>query len=262
MRELERLGAGIIEQLRGQRLADLALNAVDIITRNLYERTADVRWWATDRAIVDAAAGHSPEARRFADKRLGVILKAYTVYLDLWLCDLEGRVIAHGRPDRYPGLLGSSVAQAPWFRDALATRSGDDYAVGEVAAEPLLGKAPVATFATAVREGGDGHGRPVGVLGVHFDWAPQAEFIIRGVRHAQGEAAPTRVMLLDRRNRVIAASDRRGLLSETFDLQGDGRDAGFYRLNDGSVVAFHRTLGYEGYDGQGWTGCIVQRPAV
>jgi hypothetical protein len=191
-----------------------------------------------------------------------VILRAYTVYLDLWLCDTEGRVIAHGRPDRYAGLLGASVARCPWFKDALATRSGDDYAVAEVAAEPLLRNAPVATFATAVREGGEPDGKPIGVLGVHFDWAPQAESIIRGVRLAPGEAERTRVMLLDRTCRVIAASDGRGLLSETFTLRDDGRAAGFYRLEDDTVIAFHRTPGYEGYDGQRWIGCIVQRPSA
>jgi len=31
----------------GTRLVDLALNAIEIIDRNLYERTCDVRWWAT-----------------------------------------------------------------------------------------------------------------------------------------------------------------------------------------------------------------------
>ena len=30
-----------------------------------------------------------------------VILGAYTVYLDLWLCDLDGKVIANGRADRF-----------------------------------------------------------------------------------------------------------------------------------------------------------------
>ncbi len=30
----------------GERLVDLALNAIEIIDRNLYERSCDVRWWA------------------------------------------------------------------------------------------------------------------------------------------------------------------------------------------------------------------------
>jgi hypothetical protein len=47
------LGHRLVAQIRGSRLPDLSLNAIDIIDRNLYERSCDVRWWATDSAIVD-----------------------------------------------------------------------------------------------------------------------------------------------------------------------------------------------------------------
>lgn len=46
---------------RGQRLAQMAAHNIDIIDRNLYERSCDVRWWATDSAIVNAADEHSKE---------------------------------------------------------------------------------------------------------------------------------------------------------------------------------------------------------
>jgi|SRR5450755_270069 len=38
----------MMERSRGERMVDLALNAIELIDRNLYERTCDVRWWATD----------------------------------------------------------------------------------------------------------------------------------------------------------------------------------------------------------------------
>jgi hypothetical protein len=159
-RALGDVGRRMAEEMRGQRLVDLALNAIEIIDRNLYERTCDVRWWATDAAVVDAAADPTPARLDHAAGRLGVILSAYTVYLDLWLCDAEGRVIANGRPDRYPGVRGIQVADAPWFRDALRTASGDAFAVADVGPCGPLGGAPVATYAAAVREGGQAHGSP------------------------------------------------------------------------------------------------------
>src|SRR4051812_36097737 len=91
--ELTAVGSAVLGHLRGQRLADLALNAIEIIDRNLYERTCDVRWWATDSAVVDCVAEPSPEKARYASQRLRVILDAYTVYLDLWICDAAGRVV-------------------------------------------------------------------------------------------------------------------------------------------------------------------------
>ena len=34
--------------MRSLVMDNLALNAIELIDRNLYERTCDVRWWATD----------------------------------------------------------------------------------------------------------------------------------------------------------------------------------------------------------------------
>ncbi|GGK35279.1 methyl-accepting chemotaxis protein [Salinarimonas ramus] len=248
----------LADQAAGQRYVDLALNAIELIDRNLYERTCDVRWWATDSAVVDAAAQPTDEAARYASKRLGVILNAYTVYLDLWLCDMDGRVIANGRPDRYP-VRGRSVAQEPWFRRAANLSSGDDYVAADVSRQHHLGDAQVATYCASVREGGEAHGRPLGVLAIHFDWEPQARAIVEGVRIAPEERERTRVLLLDAEQRVIAASDGKGILSERLALPLRGRRAGFDHMKDGSLVAFHATPGYETYAGLGWYGAIVRR---
>ena len=121
---LDQLWTKTMADVRGTRLADLALNMIDIIDRNLYERSCDVRWWATDSAVVDCLEHPSPEASRYATKRLGVILGSYTVYLDLWVSDTTGRVIATGRPDRYAGASGTSVAGASWFEQAMSSRDG------------------------------------------------------------------------------------------------------------------------------------------
>lgn len=258
--ELRDVGRRMLRDVRGQRMVNLALNAIEIMDRNLYERTCDVRWWATDSAMVEAAAAPSPARCAHAAKRLGVILSAYTVYLDLWLADGTGRIIANGRPDRYPGVCGASVAGEAWFRDALASRSGDDFAVADIARCTLLGQAPVATYAAAVRENGEAHGRVLGVLGIHFDWGPQAEAVVRGVRLLPEEAATTRALILDARGRVLAASDGVGLLEETMALPAGAGTSGFFET-DGRVVAHHVTPGYETYRGLGWRGVLVQRLA-
>jgi hypothetical protein len=259
---LRAVGQRMAEEVRGQRLVDLALNAIEIIDRNLYERTCDVRWWATDAAVVEAATAPTPARLAHATRRLGVILSAYTVYLDLWICGADGRVLATGRPDRYPGAPGAEVSAQPWFRDALAARSGDDFAVADVARCPHLGNAPVATYAAAIRAGGESDGAPVGVLGIHFDWGPQADAVVQGVRLTPEEAPRTRVLILDAASRVLAASDGRGVLEERMELPGALRAApGAARLPDGSLVAAHPTPGYETYRGLGWRGVLVQAPA-
>jgi hypothetical protein len=260
--ELSAIGGAILGHMRGQRLADLALNAIEIIDRNLYERTCDVRWWATDSSIVACLAqGDDATVRRHASDRLGVILDAYTVYLDLWICDAQGRVVANGRPGRYPNVVGRSVADARWFRDGLRTATGDDFVACDIERSPALGDAPVATYATAIRAGGESGGRPLGVLGVHFDWRPQAQAVVDGVRLTPEERERSRVMLLDERGRVLAASDGRGVLTETFPLDTSAGPMGSYA--DGEVtIGYARTPGYETYQGLGWYGCLVQARAT
>lgn len=242
------------QRSRGERMVDMSLNAIELIDRNLYERTCDVRWWATDSAVVDCAASPAAATVTHASERLAVILGAYTVYLDLWLCDLDGNVIANGRADRFR-VVGQNVANTKWFREAKTLRSGDDYVAGDIENQPLLGNAQVATYCASVRAGGQAHGAPIGVLAIHFDWEPQARAIVQGVRVSEHDKA--RVLLVDSNFRVIAASDGQGILSERVSLSMNGERSGFYHDRTGSLVAFHATPGYETYRGLGWYGVIV-----
>lgn len=258
---IREVGHRMAQDVSGQRLVDLALNAIEIIDRNLYERTCDARWWATDAAVVEAASPEATQAaREHAARRLGIILGAYTVYLDLWLCDARGRVIANGRPDRYPQASGLDVSGEAWFREALRHTSGDDFAVADVARCGALGGAPVATYAAAVREGGVAEGAVIGVLGVHFDWGPQADAVLRGVRLTHAEAARTRVLIADAKGRVLAASDGQGLFEERIALPL-GRAPSGHAENATGTLAYHVTPGYETYHGLGWYGVLTQLPA-
>lgn len=255
---LSDMAGAMARSAQGQRLVDLALNAIEIIDRNLYERTCDVRWWATDAAVVDAATTRGAAALSHATARLGVVLRAYTVYLDIWLVGLDGRVIASGKPASY-GVAGLDVSGEPWFRAAMRLPTGDDFHAEDIRVEPGLGNAQVATYATPVRQGGNANGAPVGVLAVHFDWEPQALTVCRGVRLAPGEQERCRVLLVDASRRVIAASDGVGTLVDRLAFDAAGRSHGIVEAPGGGLVAFHATPGYETYRGLGWFGVIVMR---
>ena len=246
--------AQMTSRAMGERMVDLSLNAIELIDRNLYERTCDVRWWATDSAVVECATEPNGAATTHACQRLGVILGAYTVYVDIWLCSLDGVVLANGRADKFD-VKGRSVAEAVWFREARTLKSGDDYVAGDVERQPLLGDAQVATYCASVRAGGQSHGRPLGILAIHFDWESQARAIVQGIRV---EDEMTRVLLVDANFRVIASSDGKGLLTERLPLTTEKRNSGYYQDESGALVAFHATPGYETYEGLGWYGVIVR----
>jgi hypothetical protein len=152
------------------------------------------------------------------------------------------------------------VSRTSWFKHALSTRDGGEYSVDDIAVNPALGNAPVATYATAIRSGGEERGDVMGALGIFFDWGPQAQAIVEGVRLSSEEWERTRCLLLDADGLVIAASDRRGVLDERVSLAADGADTGYYTDPSGAVVGYSLTPGYETYAGLGWYGVIQQKP--
>jgi len=248
------------QMVRGARLSDLALYVIELIDRNLYERSCDVRWWATDSAVVDGCADpDDAKASAWASKRLGVILDSYTVYLDLWVADKNGNVIANGRPDKYR-VKGLNVSNESWFRQAMATHDGTEYSVADIERNQHLGGKATATYATAVRAEGEADGEIIGAMGIFFDWEVQADSVVNSISFAEEEAPRTRVMIVDRNYNVIAASDGMSNRNERFMLQVGENDKDSYLLEDGSIVAFALTPGYETYEGLGWRGVIVQKP--
>lgn len=249
----------LVRDLEGSRNVDMAQTLVQLIVRNLYERTADVRWWATDDAFRRALEDPSPDYIAHAAARLATINRFYSVYLDLVLVDREGRTVATSRAADFPDVSGHDYRDAPWFRQAIATASGDDYVVDDVATDPAHKNRPVALYAAAVRAGGKVDGEAIGALGVFFDWGAQSRTIVRDEpTFTDEEWSRTRVLLLDANQRIIAASDDRDLY-RPYALDTQGRSKGTVVTSDGRVIAFARTIGYEAYDGLGWIGVVEQR---
>jgi len=243
-----------------QRLSEMSQTLVQLIVRNLYERTADVRWWATDDAFYKCMEQLDDASIQYAIKRLGLINRFYSVYMNLVLVDKAGRVIACSQPNRYPRVMGANMAGLHWYRGAMSTRSGDEYVVDDIYNDPLHDNQPVCVYATAVRKGGEVHGEVLGAIGVFFDWPEQAKIIVRNEPNlSEEEWKRSRVLLLDAKSRIIAASDGKDMLS-TFHLKTDGKNKGYYTDSNGQIIAFARTLGYQEYDGLGWTGVIIQQP--
>lgn len=249
---------GLVEQLESQRLTDMALGLVQLIVRNLYERTADCRWWATDDALVKVC--ETPSERTLVDHcilRLGQINGFYSVYSDLVLVDTHGKVIANAKPDQF-NVIGTSMAGEDWFKKAMQTTKGDQYVVDEIKPFKTHNNQPMAVYGATVRKGAKMDGEILGVLGVYFDWQTQGRAIVRDeppISKADWER--TRVLLLDSHHRIIAASDDMGLYT-TFALKNQGNERGSYYDED-NIVAYSKTIGYQEYDGLGWWCVAIQR---
>lgn len=244
------------------RLSEMSQTLVQLIVRNLYERTADCRWWATDDALFKSLGALDKEDIDHATYRLGLINRFYSVYLNLLLVGMDGKVIACSNPAKFHRVIGADISNLAWVRKAFATTRGDEYIVDDIYADSLHENKMVAVYATAVRAGGKVDGKSVGALGVYFDWDEQAKIIVeKEPSLSEEEWKRSRVMLLDQNFRIIAASDNRGLLTP-FMLEHGGQQKGYYFNSNRELVAFAKTLGYQEYDGLGWYGVIVQKPKV
>lgn len=248
--------------IRGTRLSDLALVNIDLIDRNLYERTCDVRWWATDSSLVDALTQQSDDAYNYASQRLGVILDAYTVYHDLVLCDTHGNIVANGRPGDYSS-TGKNVAGAEWFRTAMATRTGDEYGFETAHESQLVNGQSVVAYSCGVRDGGQSNGKLLGVLGILFNWDEFAQAIVESTPLVGDEKDKTRCCICDDNGRVLADSWGKQL-HDTLSLPNQDElfstpKSYFMEKIDGhrSCVAHAQAPGFETYS-TGWHSVLIQ----
>ncbi|MCW0411139.1 methyl-accepting chemotaxis protein [Xanthomonas sacchari] len=251
------------DDVRRTRLSELALSNIDLIDRNLYERSCDVRWWATDAAVVAAARADSDaEAQAYASRRMGQILDSYTVYFDLILAGSDGRIRANGRPRQF-GSVGSDVSAQPWFEHAMRTRSGEEFGFQDVHASALADGERVLVYACTVRDGGRVDSRVLGVLGIVFRWDALAQTIVQRTPLSESEWGRSRVCIVDAQGRVLADSAGR-MLQDRIDF--DGRDA-LFKQPRGAVlidldgrphcIAHAASPGYETYR-TGWHSLILQ----
>lgn len=244
------------QQAEHSRYYEMAQTLVQLIVRNLYERTADCRWWATDSAFYQCLESPTEEASAFASERLGIINRFYSVYANLVLADRSGKIIASSQPSS--GVVGASVASTPWFKMAMQHASGDEYAVDDIYRCPLHGGTLMSVYSASVRRGGDLRAETLGVLGVYFDWENQSRVIVRDEPNLSSEEWQSiTVMLLDADYRIIASSKNQDLL-QNFPLKIDGKSKGAYFDASGNLIAFARTIGYQEYNGLGWYGVIVR----
>ena len=259
--ELREINDLLATRVLGERLSDLALTNIDLIDRNLYERTCDVRWWATDASFVQACTEPARSNLDYATRRLGQILDSYTVYFDIVLCDLEGRIIANGRPELYRS-VGSCHADKVWFQTALNCSRADEFGFRSVSPSRLVNHERSVMYSCGVREEGQPDGRMIGVLAVIFRWDSLAQTIVERCPLTAEERPRTRVCIVNGEGVVLADTERQfGVRLDLPDLSGLFREPRNYaqvQQQDKRLIVGHAIApGYETYS-TGWHSLLIQ----
>jgi|SRR5581483_3926194 len=263
MSEMEKIIKSQITNIKGIRLSDLALTNIDLVDRNLYERSCDVRWWAKENSLAAAAKEKSKQKLEQASNRMGVILDSYTVYLDIVLCDVEGRVLANGRPHQYRS-VDTIHRDAVWFKTGFETQTKEDFGFQTVHKSALVNDQLAVIFSCALRENGTEDGDVVGVLGVILNWQALANKIIENTPISGEERTASRICIVDNDGLVLADSMNKVLQShirfsgmETLFSEKKGFTMTDYE-NSESCVAHALSPGYETYS-SGWHSLIIQQ---
>jgi chemotaxis signal transduction protein len=205
-RRFDDLRGRLVSQMALENQAELADElgskaqcAIDILVRNLYERTADVGFLATDESIrtfcATAASDKAEVAAMVA--RLAEYQAKYTVYDDVILLAPDGTVLA--RLDEQPGPARSTD---PVLAAALAAPSYvERFGSSDLAADG----APTLWYAHRIAAGaGQAERRAVGVLVLRFRFADEMQRIFESINEDNPQLA---LMLVDDQQRVVASND-------------------------------------------------------
>lgn len=261
--QLGSISRSLATDVRGNRLRDLAQTNLDIVDRNLYERSCDCRWWATDAAVVNALENPDCDTIAFACERLGVILRAYTVYFDIVLADASGKIVANGRPDQFRS-QGTDCFRAAWFRAARESADGDCFGFESMHTSQLVGGRRVLIYSARVATGGQAHGSFLGALGVVFNWDAFALTLLRATTLSADECARTQVCITDSSGRILADRDESrigGHLPEVVRGRLSSQASDFFAFEWNGrkhLVAHVASRGYETYK-TGWHSVLIQQ---
>ena len=263
MNELESMIRKQATHIRGTRLSDLALTNIDIIDRNLFERSVDVRWWAEDDSVVNGLTRKTKGGYDLISKRFDMILNSYSVYFDLVLCDLDGNVVVNGRPENMRS-VGMNVKDTAWFDTAMKTKNGKEFGFQTVDRHTPINNEVSLVFSCTVREGGYPYGKVIGVLGAFFKWEGLAQRVVKQIHLEDEEKNKSRICIVDEGGLVLADS-KDLVLEDKIEFLGRNelfeQRKGFvitdYR-GDTCYIAHALSPGYEGYS-SGWHSLIIQK---
>jgi hypothetical protein len=239
-----------LEESRGRETAvELGTRAqisIDILIRNLFERTADVGFLAEDGAIIDSlAAGENADLEGLR-QRLEEYVAKYSVYDDIAVFRPDGtlHVTRLGAETRFGAddrLIAAALSQPGTFQEIF--RAGPDGAAQLLYVQSIPGPSRA----------------PIGVLALSFKFDDEMRGIFGSL--LKGTSPGVILGVVDCDGHVIASSDGGGLaIGARLDLEAEKLVT--LTLGETEYLGLRRpTRGYQGFVGLGWSG-VALRPAV
>jgi chemotaxis signal transduction protein len=225
-------------------LASRAQVAIDILVRNLFERTADVGFIATDAPLVNFVLAPADHSRERLHARLTEYRNKYTVYDDILVLDASAQILLALKA------RNAEHTESPdWWGQAMAQG-------GYVEAFGLSGlfrnAGNVLLYAHRITSP---EGAVCGAVVLKFDLQSELLSIFKTLHTAHHC-----ILLRDEKGRVVACSDASFEPTDVVELSDAAQSTGLMQHHGVDYLVAHcRTRGYQGYGGPGWTALALVR---
>lgn len=264
----QQLSGSLLNQLGRETLKKTALAmkskaqvAVDIMVRNLFERTADIGFLAMDDEVREYLAKFAPLKSRIVGEeaplelekydasllaRFKEYVQKYSVYANIMLLDTDGKVLLQldeHNPVRQSGdaLIAESLTTTQAYVETF--RHSDLL--------PHESKSLIYSYRVTTADGQTN----LGVLCLSFKFANEAERIFSNLVEPEDWSV---VALLDPNGTVIASSDAHHVPLGAVVSHQVGREWNVSRFAGREYLTTTRaTQGYQGYMGPGWYGHVM-----
>jgi chemotaxis signal transduction protein len=218
---------------------------IDIVVRNLFERTADVGFLATDRQLCSFVAGISSDPELIRQRLIEYRAK-YTVYDDILLLDVDGRVLVNIDESSDPGQSADRC-----IRDAIESRT---YVERFGVSDLRPNKSQALLYAHRMLH--PDTGAVIGVLCLSFRFEDEMAGIFSSHRDVSRRSI---MLLLDQDHRVIASADPLWIEpGAQVPVNLDNQHRPFLFSGRNYLISTRTSPGYQGYQGpHGWIGQMM-----
>jgi len=229
-------------------LSSKAQVTVDVIIRNLFERTADIGFLATDedlRAFLRGEQNYTPDSIR---ERLLEYQAKYSVYENILVLDKDGRIMASVQDEGLP-----EQSHDPLIETAQLT--SEPYVETFAPFDLDYREKPSLTYAYRITETASASSKSLGVLVLVFEFENEMDGIFKQLNHGDDWSILT---LLNDSGEVLTSTDPTQIgVGARLPVDPEKEYQIIRYAGRRYIAATRKTKGYQGFYGLGWQGCAL-----
>ncbi|PIV59411.1 MAG: hypothetical protein COS13_10900, partial [Sulfurimonas sp. CG01_land_8_20_14_3_00_36_23] len=221
-------------------LKSKAESTIDILIRNLFERTADVGFLATDTQIIDFLRGEGISKKELHNRLHEYVLK-YSVYNEIVIFDTKGEVKINLNADNSISTTNDEIIAQTLASDSYVER----YAYTDI----FKAQKKTLTYTQKIVDGNV----TIGVLCLCFKFDDELYRIFENLK------TPHETILLVENSKIIASNNPQQYpLEDTFQYAEDKYAKEKFTLIKNSFAVSAKTNGYQGYSGLPWSAVLIK----